>query len=318
MDLARCCWSNVNGILQWISTHKSIKEHVSLLVYNTVFDYRHKVLAIFDVTQLISELFKPACSAISSLIKSQAAELLFSLRAGIRVFQNPARHNGTKRLYSIPADPSMPRAHTSELDRLRLCQRTASDLRGLSSPQPTIALHVNVFMYVVTVCRGAHVIACAKKCAYMFAWVLISDCMCCCTHISTILLIIVLVFSSAERLQAQFCLFPPSYSLLSILSAYTLYFSFHIFQNLSFHPASLCKIMEATIWAEALWLVHQGSRLGLGLIWHVFSDKSKSSLTFSQAHCKSRADHCMLTVTLTLHSNAFLLKLCSLCFMVRH
>lgn len=45
-------------------------------------------------------------------------------------------------------------AHTSELDRLRLRQRTAADLRGLSSPESTISLHVNVFMRTVT--AGMH------------------------------------------------------------------------------------------------------------------------------------------------------------------
>lgn len=42
--------------------------------------------------------------------------------------RNTAHQNRTKRLHSIPVDLSMPRAHTSEFDRLRLCQRTATDL----------------------------------------------------------------------------------------------------------------------------------------------------------------------------------------------
>lgn len=50
--------------------------------------------------------------------------------------RNGAHQNRTKRLCSVPADLSMPRAHTSELDRLRLCQRTANDLRGFHLQNP--------------------------------------------------------------------------------------------------------------------------------------------------------------------------------------
>lgn len=49
--------------------------------------------------------------------------------------RNTAHQNRTKRLHSIPVDLSMPQAHT-ELDRLRLCQCKATDLRGFHLQNP--------------------------------------------------------------------------------------------------------------------------------------------------------------------------------------
>lgn len=83
-------------------------------------------------------LLSRSSGTIFSSIKGQARELLCSLRAGIHVLEieKRAHRNRTKRLRSIPADLSMPRAHTSELDRLRLCQRTDPDLRGFHLQNP--------------------------------------------------------------------------------------------------------------------------------------------------------------------------------------
>lgn len=50
--------------------------------------------------------------------------------------RNRAHQTRTKRLHCIPVDLSMPRAHTSEPDGLRLCQCTANDLRGFHLQNP--------------------------------------------------------------------------------------------------------------------------------------------------------------------------------------
>lgn len=121
-------------------------------------------------------LLSTSSRTIFSSIKGQARELLRSLKVGIHVLETEKRahRNRTKRLRSIPADLSMPRAHTSELDRLRLCQRTDPDLRGLSSPEPTISLHVNVFVHAVT--AGTHVAKHVHRGVNRCAW--IYECVC--------------------------------------------------------------------------------------------------------------------------------------------
>ena len=61
----------------------------------------------------------------------------------------------------------MPRVHTSEPDRLRLCQRNAADLSGFHLPKSTISLHVNVFMQAA-IGKDARGEACAPRCERVF------------------------------------------------------------------------------------------------------------------------------------------------------
>lgn len=87
-----------------------------------------------------------------------------------------------QRLYSIPMDPSMPQAHTSELDRLRLCQHSAADLRGfhLQNP-PFLCMLMCLYMQWRQECTWQSTCATVWISVYrcMNMCVLISDCVHC-------------------------------------------------------------------------------------------------------------------------------------------
>lgn len=137
--------------------------------------------------------------------------------------RNTAHQNRTKRLHSIPVDLPMPRAHTSELDRLRLCQCTAADLRGFHLQSPPFLC---MLMCLCTQWRQG----CTWQSMCVVVWISVRRRMNTCTcvnkctagaHGSLNLLIILLSFSSIERLQALFgFLFlarpPPSWCLFFI------------------------------------------------------------------------------------------------------
>lgn len=111
----------------------------------------------------------------------KARELLRSVRVGTHVLEEEKRahRNRTKRLHSVPVDLTMPRAHTSELDRLRLCQRTDPDLRGFHLQNPPFPC---MLMCLCTLWQRGHTwqrmctIAWIGVHRFMNAFVLISDC----------------------------------------------------------------------------------------------------------------------------------------------
>lgn len=148
-----------------------------LLTSNTAFDYHPDVFPISDANGWIWKLFEAAYSSISSLIKSQAGELLCSLRAGIHVLETG--HIKTEQ-----------RDFTASRWTCRCHKHTLLSLIGYDcvSVQPLIwgGFHLqNPPFLCILMClcmqqwQGLHVAkACASRCVktYEYVCVLIRDC----------------------------------------------------------------------------------------------------------------------------------------------
>lgn len=127
-----------------------------------------------------------AHGSISFLIKSQANKLFSQFESWGRCIRNTAHQTRTKRFPSFPVDLLMVRAHSSKLDRLRLCEGTASDLTSFHLQNPSfLCLKLVCKMFV---CVGAHM---SKHVHYsaVILFVQIYECMCVNKQMPTLLAI---------------------------------------------------------------------------------------------------------------------------------